>query len=108
LNDSGEEGNGSCDNSSLSSDGRYVVFQSRATNFIDSDTNDSSDVFVYDRETNRLTLMSKSAEGELGNSASFNAVVSTDGRYVEFTSHATNLVSGGSLAGSDIYVAPNE
>jgi Tol biopolymer transport system component len=108
ISSGGIKGNEMSNLPSISGDGRYVVFQSLASNFIDSDDNEVRDVFVYDRQNNLLTLMSKSAEGALGDNGSGNASISMDGRYIGFMSHAANLVSGDYVAGSDIYVAPNE
>ena len=79
---------------SISGDGRYVAFQSHATNLVENDTNDTSDIFVRDRQTNQTTRISvQSVTGEEGNSSSVLPSISADGRYVAFTSVATNLLS---------------
>jgi hypothetical protein len=80
--------------SSISADGRYVVFVSDATNLVAGDTNGLRDVFLHDRntgETTRVSISDGEAQ-ELG--PSFTASVSNNGNLVVFTSTATNLVAG--------------
>jgi Tol biopolymer transport system component len=84
---------------SLSADGRFVAFQSHATDLVNglADRNGSlPDVFLYDRRTGRIALVSRSAAsaGKTANSGSFDPVISADGRFVAFRSRATDLVSG--------------
>lgn len=73
--------------------GRYTVFESRASNLVPNDTNDEIDIFLKDRVTGEITLVSRGLNGVPANEDSNNAVISDNGRYVTFTSHATNLVS---------------
>jgi len=78
--------------SSISSDGRYVAFESFATNLVPRDTNGSVDIFVHDRVRGITTRVSVSTYGEQANSDCDAPVISADGRYAGFASHATNLV----------------
>jgi len=78
----------------LSADGRFAVFQSRATNLVAGDTNNVTDVFVRDRQTGQTTRVSTAANGTQGNAVSYAPSISADGRFVAFLSGATNLVSG--------------
>ena len=79
---------------SISADGRYVAFASRATNLVDGDSNDKYDVFVHDRQTHETTRVSvQSISGAEGDDQSNYPSVSADGRYVVFSSDATNLGS---------------
>jgi Tol biopolymer transport system component len=94
---------------SLSADGRYVAFESWATNLVPGDTNGVYDIFVYDRATARTERVSVSSTGVQGDSFSDNASISADGRYGAFFSSAQNLVPGerpiyGNNIGFDIYV----
>jgi Ca2+-binding RTX toxin-like protein len=89
--------------SHVSSDGRYVVFVSHATNLVPGDTNNVSDIFLKDLQTGMITLASTSSDGKQANSYSSNAQVSDDGRYVVFTSKANNLVSGDTNGEPDIF-----
>lgn len=105
VNSAGEQANDVLGNIAgtvdLSGDGRYVVFGSDATNLIDSDGDGQfdddangilSDVFVRDRVTGTTELVSVNSLGEQGNGSSAFATISRDGRYVLFSSNATNLV----------------
>ena len=89
---------------SISADGRYVAFQSDATNLVLGDTNGVTDVFVRDRMNGTITRASLSGAGVQGNGASSYAAISGDGRYVTFRSAATNLVAGDSNAVDDVFV----
>jgi photosystem II stability/assembly factor-like uncharacterized protein len=86
----GEDG-GASSNVNISSDGRYVIFQSFATNLVADDINDMRDVFIHDRETDATELVSVSSDEALAGAPSQGASVSSDGRYVVFSSSATNL-----------------
>jgi Tol biopolymer transport system component len=85
----------------LSADGRYVAFQSYATNLIAGqvDTNQTADVFLYDRTIGAVTLVSHTA-GAATTACNTTAAsrpgpaISPDGRYVAFESGATDLVPG--------------
>lgn len=73
-------------------DGRFVTFQSDATNLAEIDTNMERDVFVHDRATGVTERVSVSSHGGEGNARSTNASISDDGRIVAFESGASNLV----------------
>jgi PKD repeat protein len=81
-----------------------VVFLSDATNLVEGDTNGMSDIFVHDRlsgETRRVSVASDGTESNLG---SYDPLISADGRFVLFTSDASNLVSGDTNGVSDAFV----
>lgn len=88
----------------MSAGGRYVVFQSDAKNLVQSDTNVAEDVFLHDRVSGATTRVSVSSAGEQGNGSSSFATISADGRYVAFSSYASNLVRGDTNGLSDIFV----
>lgn len=116
VSSSGKQANEAPDNCDrgpdISGDGRFVVFQSAATNLIPGDTNKCSnnnilydgsvpidqapcqDIFLHDNQTGETTRLSVSANGEEANAESTDPVISPDGRYVAFESSATNLVPG--------------
>lgn len=79
-------------NPSISEDGRFLAFSSRAMNLVDGDTNFAEDVFVYDRENDTLERVSVADGAVEANDDSTMPSLSTDGRYVAFQSEATNLV----------------
>lgn len=93
LNPQGVPGNGQSQGPSLSTDARFVVFTSTASDLVAADTNGHSDVFVHDRATGTTQLVSVGVGGAPANADSTSAVISGDGRYVAFASGATNLVS---------------
>ena len=86
-------------------DGRYVVFQSNASNLVPNDNNGASDVFVRDLVAGTISLVSVNTSGSgSGNGASQDPVVSSDGRYVSFDSTASNLVPNDTNGASDVFV----
>ncbi|MGW3041343.1 hypothetical protein ACWC9T_15185 [Kitasatospora sp. NPDC001159] len=88
----------------LSADGRYAVLTSNATNLVPGDTNGKSDVFVRDLRTGSTERVNTGPDGAQANGASFEATISGNGRYVAFSSDATNLVPGANLGFDDVYV----
>jgi Tol biopolymer transport system component len=88
----------------VSADGRYVVFESDASNLVRGDTNGAEDVFVHDRNTGRTTRLSVDRHGRQANGGSWFPSISADGRYVAFSSLASNLVRGDTNRLSDIFV----
>lgn len=73
----------------ISADGRYVAFQSGASNLAAGDTNGTgSDVFLHDLATGTTILVSAG-----GNLNSYSPSISADGRYVSYYSFASNLVA---------------
>lgn len=88
---------------SISIDGRFVAFQSYATNLVAGDTNDSSDAFVRDRQTGTTERISVDSSGVQGYADSTHPVISADGLCVAFVSGATNL-DGGAVFGTEIFV----
>src|SRR5690606_2450643 len=87
-------GYGSALNPSISADGRYVSFDSGSTNLVNGDTNGRTDVFVHDRLTGNTSRVSVNSAGVQGDGDSGISSISADGRYVAFSSSATNLVAG--------------
>lgn len=95
---------GSSRNPVLSADGRYVVFESDATNLVAGDTNGLTDIFLRDRQTGQTTRVSVDGTGGQGNGPSFGAAISADGTQIAFASAATNLVLGDTNNLIDIFV----
>jgi Ca2+-binding RTX toxin-like protein/Tol biopolymer transport system component len=89
---------------SISADGRYIAFTSEANTLVPDDTNNVSDIFVHDQQTSITTRVSVASDGTQGNDASSHPSISADGRYVAFTSGASNFVAGDISATSDIFV----
>ncbi len=101
----GGQSNGSSYKPSLSSDGRYVVFESSATNLAPGGTAvGTRHIYLRDRTTGATTLVSQSTSGVAGNGNSLEAAISADGRSVVFASDATNLVAGDTNGARDIFL----
>jgi hypothetical protein len=88
----------------ISADGRFVAFASDASNLDESDTNNTTDIFVRDREAGTTTRVSKSAAGDSANGPSQFPSISDDGRFVVFQSAASNLVEDDTNGKTDIFV----
>ena len=90
----------------ITPDGRYVAFNSRAWNIHPEDTDPTYDVFIRDLQTEALVLVSRASgiSGAKGNGDSQTDDISPDGRYVSYSSFATNLDPDDSTPTSDIYV----
>ena len=88
----GSPGNGQSMRSVMSADGRFVAFESEASNLVPGDTNGVMDVFLRDRLKGTTVRVSVGPGGEQGNAKSENPAISADGRFVAFESLATNLV----------------
>ncbi len=92
---------------SLSADGRYVAFQSWASNLVGGDTNGLSDIFVHDRTTGQTNRVSAATLGQ-ANGRSSSASLSADGRYIAFASEATNFGWGDTNKKGDIFVSDRQ
>lgn len=97
-------GNANSFPSGISSDGRFVLFESAAGNLISGDNNGVSDVLVRDMQSGSNSLVSVSVSGSPGNASSYGSVLTPDGRYVAFTSAASDLVPGDINGIPDIFV----
>jgi hypothetical protein len=101
LSSTGEQSNGDSLNPSISSTGRFVAFQSDASNLVPDDTNGETDIFVRDRENGTTERVCGTIQG---NGPSFLPSISADGNFVAFASSATNLVQGDTNNHIDIFV----
>lgn len=97
--------NGESHSSSVSKDGKYIVFWSQASNLVANDTNGEADIFVRDVANNSTTRVSVASGGTQANRPSANPKISSDGRYVVFESTASNLISSDANSDtSDIFI----
>jgi Tol biopolymer transport system component len=90
-------------NPSISADGRWVTFVSYAADLTPGDTNSAGDIFVKDRWTGRIDLVSNTGSTQ-ANESSTQAEISADGRFVTLTSTASNLVPGDTNGNSDVFL----
>lgn len=103
-NSEGELGNGQSLFPSISDDGRYVAFQSDASNLVPDDSNGVSDIFLRDVQEGTIQRVSVSILGVEGNRPSHNAAISGDGSSVAFVSEASNLVPTDLNAAKDVFL----
>ncbi len=101
---SGQAGNGLSQAAAISADGRFIAFQSRASDLVVGDTNTVEDVFVADRQTGQITRVSVATDGTQGTGASMQAAISADGRYVVFASTATQFTTSNTSNFQQIYL----
>jgi Tol biopolymer transport system component len=100
----GGDANGPSSNPDLSADGRFVVFESGASNLVPGDTNGVPDVFVRDLQVGRTALVSSGRGGAPADGASGTPAISAGGAFVSFASRATNLVAGDRNGVADVFV----
>lgn len=100
----GVEANGNSWRGRVSADGRYVAFESFASNLVVGDLNGERDIFLLDRQSGVIERANVSSTGEQPNGDSFWASVSDDGRYVAFLSFASNLVADDTNGHVDVFV----
>ena len=100
----GGAANGNSREPAISADGRYVAFESDASNLVTGDSNSRTDIFIRDLQTGQTERVSYASDGSQSNDYSWYATLSDDGRYVGFESQATNLVPGDTNAMIDLFV----
>ena len=100
----GGDANGPSSDPDISADGRFVAFESAASNLVAGDTNGAPDVFMRDLRTGTTTLVSAARGGGPGNGASGAPAISAGGGFVSFASTASNLVAGDGNGVGDVFV----
>src|SRR5438105_1865665 len=103
-NADGQQGNGVSAYPSISGDGRFVAFQSTATNLSPYALDGTQQIYVLDRKTHSVELVSRNRASAAGNEESSGPAISFDGRFVTFWSHADNLVPGDTNENRDVFV----
>ena len=96
--------NGHSSRAHISADGRFVAFDSYATNLVAGDTSQTSRVLVHDRSTGATKVVNATGGGAPANANSVSAALTEDGRYVAFASDATNLIPEDTNLFRDIFV----
>lgn len=100
----GQGANNASSSPSLSSDGRYVAFASAASNLVPNDQGGFQDIFVYDRTTGTMEIVSLNGAGQQANASCSSPIISDDGRFVAFVSAATNLAEGTNNGVAQVYM----
>ena len=100
VSSAGEEGNYGSGGATVSADGRFVAFDSAASNLVPGDTNGNTDVFVHDTQTGVVERVSMAWNGNEARDDSRCPSISADGRMVAFLSQAWNMFPGGANLGT--------
>ncbi|MBC7879642.1 MAG: PD40 domain-containing protein [Anaerolineales bacterium] len=103
VDSSGAQSNAKSVNPVISGDGRFVAFESDATNLVANDTNGVTDIYVRDNQAGITERISLTSDGAGANAISFNASISGDGSVVVFSSNATNLDGNDTNNKTDIF-----
>lgn len=104
VTSTGVQANGSSFRPSISQDGRYVAFESTATNLSPQVSTPGTHIYLRDRQTGTTTLVSQSSAGAAGNGVSVQASISADGRFIAFASDASNLAAGDTNGVRDVFL----
>lgn len=104
VSTNGTTANGPCSSPGISSNGQFVVFQSRASNLVPDVTNGWENIFVRDLLIGRTILASANTNSVEGDRSSLNPQMTPDGRRVVFESLASDLVANDTNGLSDIFV----
>jgi Tol biopolymer transport system component len=100
----GDDPNSESQFPSISANGRYVAYTSDASDLVPGDRNGTNDVFVRDLVSGTTVRASVDSEGGDPNSSSFSPSISANGRYVAYTSFASDLVPGDGNGTYDVFV----
>jgi Tol biopolymer transport system component len=98
-------GNGDSFPTGISTNGQFALFESSASDLVANDTNNTTDIFVRDVINGTTTLVSTNPAGGSASGISRGSVLTPDGRYVAFTSAATNLVANDTNGIADVFVS---
>jgi len=108
VDSAGSQGNGNSGDAwispSISANGRLVAFRSLASNLVPDDRNGVGDIFVHDRKTGLTARVSLDSAGGQGNASSDGPSISANGRFVAYSSSASNLAPGDDNGTRDIFV----
>jgi Tol biopolymer transport system component len=102
------QGEGSSHSPSISASGRYVAFTSTAPNLVPFDNNNAEDIFVRDLVAGTTERVSNNSLGQEGNSSTTLPSISAGGRFVVFSSFATNLVLDDTNGHFDVFIHDRE
>src|SRR5262249_9498617 len=103
VDSNGTQANGESARPSVSDNGRFVAFESAATNLAAGDLNGHMDIFVHDLVSAATVLVSNSSAGAAADSDCTQASISASGRYVAFLSRASNLAPGTTNGLANVY-----
>lgn len=92
----------------MSGDGRFVVFESDATDLVENDENGVGDIFLYDSDTEELERISVAPDGSGADDESNYPAISANGRFIAFVSKARNLLAASTRGDWQVFVVDRE
>lgn len=104
VSSAGNQGNDDSRYPSISADGRYIVYASLANNLVPNDTNAVWDAFLYDRQNATTIRVSVGSGGTEANAGVAFPKISPDGRYIAFSTPASNIVGGDTNGEYDVFL----
>lgn len=104
VSSNGAQGNGPSYSPTISASGQFICFVSAAANLVANDTNNAEDIFVRDLLAGRTERVSLGDIGQQANSSTTLASISADGRWVVFSSYASNLVPNDTNGQFDVFI----
>ncbi len=105
VNSRGAQANGESRTPAISADGRWITYNSSATNLVNNDTNKKGDVFLFDRDTGLTQRVSVRGDGGQAGDRSLFPAISADGRWITYKSLAANLVDNDTNNSPDVFLA---
>ena len=96
--------NGSLYSAAINGNGRFITFASDDTTLVPGDTNGLSDIFVYDTVAGSTTRVNQTPAGTQANGESKTPTISSDGRFIAFSSLANNLTAGDQNGLADVFI----
>lgn len=90
----------------VSANGRRIAFVSLASNLVSGDSNNTSDVFLFDLDTSKVTRLSVLTSGAQSSGGCAQVALSANGEYAAFVSSADDLISGDGNGADDVFVVP--
>jgi Tol biopolymer transport system component len=105
VNSNGAQANGESRSPAISADGRWITYNSSATNLVKDDTNKKGDVFLFDRDTGLTQRVSVRGDGGQAGDRSLFPAISADGRWISYKSLAANLVDNDTNTSPDVFLA---
>jgi Tol biopolymer transport system component len=104
VRSNGAQATRASDSPAISSDGRWITYTSDAPDLVDDDTNNMTDVFLFDRDTAITRRISVSSNGTQATSSSGGPTISADGRWISYSSYAPDLVDDDTNNGHDVFL----
>jgi hypothetical protein len=89
-------------NATISDDGRYIAYYSHATNLVEGDTNNNSDIFLYDRQTDATIKVSS------GSGFSTVPQISGDGNFIAYGVDEESVYLYDRVAGTNTKISPDD